>query len=150
MPKYARDCWKAYETDKDASRLVQCLYKGVIKNRGQHGLNARAIEALVRLAHQAGQQTYIDLKDVSQTKGETGGLYPWLNEYGADILEQKLGVRAFRIRKEFYGAMLSLFPEDPTASTNRSILRLQGLGKEIWAGIDAQDYVDRERASWPG
>jgi hypothetical protein len=31
-----------------------------------------------------------------------------------------------------------------------SILDLQGLGKEIWQGIDAQDYVDRERSSWNG
>ena len=31
-----------------------------------------------------------------------------------------------------------------------SILALQGLGKEIWKGIDAQEYVDRERAAWNG
>jgi hypothetical protein len=31
-----------------------------------------------------------------------------------------------------------------------SILDLQGLGKEIWQGVDAQDYVDRERSSWNG
>jgi hypothetical protein len=31
-----------------------------------------------------------------------------------------------------------------------SILELQGLGKEIWQGMDAQEYVDRERASWNG
>jgi prevent-host-death family protein len=31
-----------------------------------------------------------------------------------------------------------------------SVLELQGLGKEIWEGIDAQEYVDRERASWGG
>lgn len=31
-----------------------------------------------------------------------------------------------------------------------SILELQGLGKEIWQGIDAQEYVDSERASWNG
>ncbi len=31
-----------------------------------------------------------------------------------------------------------------------SILALQGLGKGIWNGIDAQEYVDRERASWNG
>ena len=36
----------------------------------------------------------------------------------------------------------------PEART--SILDLQGLGKEIWRGVDAQDYVDRERASWNG
>jgi hypothetical protein len=32
----------------------------------------------------------------------------------------------------------------------RSILDLQGLGKEIWAEVDAQTYVDQERASWDG
>lgn len=32
----------------------------------------------------------------------------------------------------------------------RSIMELEGLGKEIWQGIDAQEYVDRERASWNG
>jgi len=31
-----------------------------------------------------------------------------------------------------------------------SILQLQGLGKEIWQGIDAQEYVDGERSSWDG
>ena len=32
----------------------------------------------------------------------------------------------------------------------RSILELEGLGKEIWESIDAQEYVDRERESWTG
>lgn len=32
----------------------------------------------------------------------------------------------------------------------RSIMELQGLGKEIWREIDAEEYVDRERASWNG
>ena len=31
-----------------------------------------------------------------------------------------------------------------------SILELQGLGKEIWQGVDAQKYIDQERASWDG
>jgi hypothetical protein len=29
-----------------------------------------------------------------------------------------------------------------------SILELEGLGKEIWKGIDAAKYVDEERKSW--
>jgi len=29
-----------------------------------------------------------------------------------------------------------------------SIMELQGLGKEIWQGIDAKEYVNRERESW--
>ena len=32
----------------------------------------------------------------------------------------------------------------------RSVLDLQGLGKEIWSDVDAQDYVDKERISWNG
>ena len=32
----------------------------------------------------------------------------------------------------------------------RSILELEGLGKEIWEGIDAQEYVRQERAAWTG
>ncbi len=34
--------------------------------------------------------------------------------------------------------------------TRHSILELQGLGKEIWQGLDAQEYVNEERASWNG
>ena len=32
----------------------------------------------------------------------------------------------------------------------RSIMESEGLGKEIWEGVDAQEYVDRERDSWNG
>ncbi len=33
------------------------------------------------------------------------------------------------------------------AEPRHSVLELKGLGKEIWQGIDAQEYVDRERRS---
>lgn len=32
----------------------------------------------------------------------------------------------------------------------RSIMELEGLGKESWQGLDAQEYVNQERASWNG
>jgi hypothetical protein len=41
-------------------------------------------------------------------------------------------------------------PRNPPSERARSILELCGLGKEIWEGIDAQEYVNRERASWNG
>lgn len=37
-----------------------------------------------------------------------------------------------------------------TPKPKRSILELEGLGKEIWNGIDAQEYVNQERGSWNG
>ncbi len=30
------------------------------------------------------------------------------------------------------------------------IRKLRGLGKEIWQGIDAQEYVNKERETWNG
>jgi hypothetical protein len=39
---------------------------------------------------------------------------------------------------------------EATSEARTSILALQGLGKEIWRGTDALDYVDRERDSWNG
>lgn len=36
------------------------------------------------------------------------------------------------------------------ARPKHSILELEGLGKEIWEGIDAQEYVDQERNAWRG
>ena len=30
----------------------------------------------------------------------------------------------------------------------RSLMELHGLGKEIWEGVDAQEYVNRLREEW--
>jgi hypothetical protein len=32
----------------------------------------------------------------------------------------------------------------------RSIMELQGLGKELWAGVDADKFIAEERESWNG
>lgn len=32
----------------------------------------------------------------------------------------------------------------------RSISELRGLGKEAWTGVDADEYVRKERDSWSG
>jgi len=46
--------------------------------------------------------------------------------------------------------MASVVRRRATPGARRSILELQGKGKEVWGGIDAQEYVDQERASWNG
>jgi hypothetical protein len=38
----------------------------------------------------------------------------------------------------------------PSQEPPSSILELRGLGKEIWQGVDAQEYVRQERSSWNG
>jgi hypothetical protein len=36
------------------------------------------------------------------------------------------------------------------SQTRRSILEIEGLGQEIWQDMDAQQYIDQERAAWNG
>jgi hypothetical protein len=36
----------------------------------------------------------------------------------------------------------------PPAQNQHSLLELEGLGKEIWQGIDAQEYVSQLRSEW--
>jgi hypothetical protein len=36
----------------------------------------------------------------------------------------------------------------PTLEPEHEITELEGLGKEVWNDIDAQDYVNAERDSW--
>ncbi len=59
---------------------------------------------------------------------------------------------------EIIAAARQLTPED-RALLLRALIRndgkpkhriteLRGLGKEIWQGIDAQDYINAERDSW--
>lgn len=44
--------------------------------------------------------------------------------------------------------LASLVRRRVTPKPKRSIMELEGLGKEIWQGVDAKEYVDQERTSW--
>jgi len=39
---------------------------------------------------------------------------------------------------------------DASTKQRTSILHLKGLGKDVWRDLDAQGYVNQERASWDG
>ena len=51
-----------------------------------------------------------------------------------------------RLLRELITRVTKSAPAEP----QHSILEFRGLGKEIWEGIDAQEYVRNERASWNG
>ena len=38
--------------------------------------------------------------------------------------------------------------EENEPSEKRSLLELEGLGAEIWEGVDAQEYVNKLRDEW--
>ena len=60
--------------------------------------------------------------------------------------------------QELDAAQQLRFLEDLAAAVRRtigprsrhSVLELRGLGAEIWQSVDAQEYVDHERAAWSG
>jgi len=43
---------------------------------------------------------------------------------------------------------LAASPPEPVEKRQRSILELHGLGKELWEGVDAQEYVNELRKEW--
>ena len=45
---------------------------------------------------------------------------------------------------------LSQHTAQKNGSGKHSILELEGLGAEIWKGIDPDEYVAKERDSWDG
>ena len=65
-----------------------------------------------------------------------------------DALYRKLQARAKRERRSVAQEVTHLLSEAIDAAKPLSILELQGLGKELWRGVDAVDHVRRERASW--
>jgi len=45
-------------------------------------------------------------------------------------------------------AIAQLVQRETVSKSQRSIREIRGLGEEVWKNLDAQEYVDRERASW--
>jgi plasmid stability protein len=65
-----------------------------------------------------------------------------------DTLYKKLKARAKAERRSVAQEVTVLLGAALAEPKKLSILDLQGLGKEIWKGIDAAEYVARERDSW--
>lgn len=47
-------------------------------------------------------------------------------------------------------ALARVIRSDITPTPASSIMDLEGLGQEIWQGIDIAQYIHEERASWGG
>jgi hypothetical protein len=46
--------------------------------------------------------------------------------------------------------MAVIIRQKTKAGRTRSILELQGKGKDIWKGLDVKSYLNEERSSWNG
>lgn len=66
-----------------------------------------------------------------------------------EIVRQILALTASEQRR-LLELLTPLILREDSPRPVRSLLELRGLGKEIWEGMDAQEYVNRERTSWNG
>lgn len=51
-------------------------------------------------------------------------------------------------RKRLIGLIVDTLTDQSSPLPKRSILEFEGVGAEIWQGIDAQEYVNRLRNEW--
>ena len=65
-----------------------------------------------------------------------------------DTLHRRLRARARRQHRSVAQEVTHILSEVLDAGEQLSILELEGLGKERWAGVDAAKYVAEERRSW--
>ena len=69
-------------------------------------------------------------------------------EQTQQLLEQIVLRRAYT--RAQLKAIIKLLEDQSTAQSEHSILELQGLVKELWQGVESQEYVHGERDSWNG
>lgn len=65
-----------------------------------------------------------------------------------DDLRSRLQEMARRDRRSLAQEVIYLLEKASERREMHSILELSGLGKEVWQGIDADEYVRAERDSW--
>jgi plasmid stability protein len=65
-----------------------------------------------------------------------------------DPLYKKLKARARRERRSVAQEVICLLSAALDAPPPLSIMELQGLGKDLWQGLDAAAHVETERKSW--
>jgi len=65
-----------------------------------------------------------------------------------DALYEQLRARARRERRSVAQEVIHLLEQAVEPAASRSIMELQGLGKECWQGVDPVGYVRAERNSW--
>ena len=53
-------------------------------------------------------------------------------------------------RQKLVEEMIAMSHPQPSRKPKHRIMELKGLGKEIWEGIDPQQYIEEERNSWDG
>ena len=65
-----------------------------------------------------------------------------------DDLYEKLKARAAREHRSVAQEVTHILATVLGEAEPLDIRELRGLGRELWAGVDAAEHVERERSSW--
>jgi plasmid stability protein len=65
-----------------------------------------------------------------------------------DPLYAKLREQALREHRSIAKEVIHILEQALDKGESVSLMELQGLGKELWKGIDAAEYIREERDSW--
>jgi hypothetical protein len=67
-----------------------------------------------------------------------------------DAILEEIRTLSLAERKHLISAIVDMLTEQApeSAPKKRSILEFEGVGAEMWQGIDAQDYVNQLRSEW--
>jgi hypothetical protein len=71
-------------------------------------------------------------------------------EFGMSIeaLMQEIRTLPVEDRKQLITLIVDTLTESEQPEKKHSLLELEGLGKEIWEGVDAKEYVNELRREW--
>jgi plasmid stability protein len=65
-----------------------------------------------------------------------------------DTLYEKLQEQAQREQRSVTQEVIHILDQALDQEKTYSLMELEGLGKELWEGIDAAEYIRQERDSW--
>lgn len=86
------------------------------------------------------------------TRAQLGMSQPREDKMSLQAIKDLIPTLTHQERKELLNLLVDTFVETPDsrlrAGKKRSLRDLRGLGKEIWQGVDAQEYIDRQRDEW--
>lgn len=67
-----------------------------------------------------------------------------------DLYSRRIRKLSLPERLDLARRILNDAADESQTDRPRSLLELEGLGAEIWRGVDAQEYVDGLRQEWNG
>jgi hypothetical protein len=65
-----------------------------------------------------------------------------------EAIVEEIRMLSVEERKALITVIVDSLTEPLAPSRTRSILEFEGLGAELWDGIDAQEYVNQLRSEW--